>query len=644
MARPAVRLSVIQVALFAVLAVLVGRAAQVQILDGRRWAAEAQSQRTEQIVLDARRGALFTRDGTAVAVTQETYHVGVAPNELRAPARDASRIARALGVPERDVIARLRRRYAYFRGPFASSAVESLRHIRGVHLEPVPRRFYPSPAFARPAIGRVDVDGMGASGLEKMLDSLLSGRPGSAVVLKDHTGREYASPARVIAEPVRGHDVTLTLDAELQEIAQRALEDEIRRLDADGGDVVMLDPRMGEVLALASRQRSGPARLSAVTDVFEPGSTAKIFAAAAMLVHERVRPDDRVSGEGGRLELPGRDPIEDEHPQSWFTLADAIRLSSNIAMVKFGARLKPAEHFAILRDFGFGSPTGIEFPTESPGMLRAPREWSGVSGASLAMGYELAITPLQLAAAYGALANDGLLLRPTLVRAIHSPEGKLVYRHRPEPVRRVVPPSVAARLREMLEGVVESGTGSAAALTTFRLAAKTGTSRRVVDGRYAPGAYTASFAALFPADDPQIVMVVKLDRPRQGSYFAAQTAAPATRAMLEQALAAREVALDRARLASASVPAEVRSGGDEGAGVVPYVIDWPHQPDSGRRAPRRAVPQVAGRPLREAVLALHRRGFRVNLKGWGVADYTWPAAGDSMTAGGTVTLFAKPRP
>jgi cell division protein FtsI (penicillin-binding protein 3) len=640
MGKPAVRLQVVQVGVFLVFALVLLRAAQVQLLEGRRWAAEAQSQRTEQIVLDAPRGTLFTRDGTAVAVTQETYRVGVAPNELRAPARDATRIARALGMSETDVRARLRRRYAYFRGPYSSVTVEPLRRIRGVHLEPVLQRFYPSPTFARAAIGRVDGDGVGASGLEKMLDSLLAGRRGSAVVLKDRAGREYTSPARVIAEPVRGYDVTLTLDAELQEIAQRALDDEIRRLDADGGDVVMLDPRTGEVLAIASRQRGGIGRLSAVTDVFEPGSTAKIFAAAALLVHERVRLDERVSGENGVLRMPGRGPIEDEHPQPAFTMADAIRLSSNIAMVKFGARLKPAEHYSILRGFGFGTPTGVEFPTESPGLLRLPREWSGVSAASLAMGYELAITPLQLAAAYGALAGDGVLLRPTLIKAIRDPEGDLVYRHRPEPVRRAVPARVAARLRDMLEGVVESGTGSAAALATFRLAAKTGTSRRVVDGRYAPGAYTASFVALFPADDPQIVLVMKIDTPRQGSYFAAQTAAPATRAMLEHALAAREVAIDRARLSSASVPAEVRGITDD-AGIVPYVVAWPYRPDTAHVGARRAVPDVRGRPLREAVLALHRRGFRVTLKGWGVADYTWPAAGDSARAGSTVTLFAK---
>src|SRR3989442_5436370 len=180
----------------------------------------------------------------------------------------------------------------------------------------------------------------------------------------------------------------------------------------------------------------------------------------------------------------------------------------------------------------------------------------------------------------------------------------------------------------------------------FPVAAKTGTARRVVGGRYAPGQYTASFAALFPADRPQLVLVVKIDDPRKGSYFAAQTAAPVTRSMLEQALAARPVALDRARLSTAA-PRAVAQPLDDDPGVGRYVVSWPFRPDSSPAladVARRAVPDVAGRPLREAVRALHRRGFRVALKGWGVAHHTWPAVGDSVAAGATVTLFAAPRP
>src|SRR5712691_9792938 len=624
MARPAVRIQVVQFGVLVGLALLVGRAAQVQILHGRRWAEEAQAQRTERIVLQARRGTLYDRHGTPLAVTQETYHVGIAPNELRDPAGDGALISRRLGLTARTWQQALRRRYAYFAGPYSALEVQPLRSVRGVHLESVLNRFYPDPAVARATIGRLGDEGLGASGLERTLDSLLAGRSGAAVVLKDRAGREYESPARVIAPPMPGLDVVLTLDAELQEIAQRALDDALRRMDADGGDVVMLDPGTGDVLALASRQRDGSARPSAFTDTFEPGSLAKIFAAAALLSLRRVSPTDHVSGEGGKWRVLGR-TITDDEPQPSLTLADAIRVSSNIASAKFAARLTPAEQYATLRDFGFGALTGIEFPAEATGRLRPPSEWSRPSAASLAMGYELSVTPIQVAMAYGALANDGLLLQPALIREVRNPGGGLRYRHRPEPVRRVV----------------ERGTGAEAALTNFPVAAKTGTARRVVNGRYAAGEYTASFAALFPADQPQLVLVVKIDNPHKGSYFAAQTAAPVTRSMLEQALSARTVAFDRARLSTAAPRAAAAPVDDDG-GLVPYVVPWPYQPDSAGVGPRRAVPDVAGFGMREAVRALHRRGFRVALRGWGVAEHTWPAAGDSAAAGSMVTLFADP--
>src|SRR6185503_7072122 len=186
--------------------------------------------------------------------------------------------------------------------------VQPIRTLRGVHLEPVLRRFYPSPEFARAVVGRAGDDGRGGSagggGLERLLDSLLAGTEGAAVVLKDRSGREYESPSRVISEPVAGHDVVLTLDAELQEIAQRALDDALDHMEAEGGDVVMLDPATGEVLAVASRREGGSMRPSAFTETFEPGSLAKIFAAAALITYNRVRATERVSGEGGKYRLP----------------------------------------------------------------------------------------------------------------------------------------------------------------------------------------------------------------------------------------------------------------------------------------------------------------------------------------------------
>ena len=657
MAKLLVRLRVVEIGLGIALLALVLRSAQVQLIEGGKYAAVAKAQRTERVVLEARRGTLYDRHGLGLALTQETYHLGIAPNELRDPARDAATIARRLRLAPRDVERALHRRYAWFAGPFTTLEVQPLRTVRGIHLEPVLRRFYPAPEFARAVIGRVGEDGRGGGGggggLERLLDTLLAGTPGAAVVLKDRAGREYESPARVIADPVAGSDVVLTIDAELQEIAQRALDDAIDNMEADGGDVVMLDPASGEILAVASRRADGSMRPSAFTETFEPGSLAKIFAAAALIMYDRVRPGERVSGEGGRYRLADR-VVTDEHPLPSLTLADAIRVSSNIALVKFAARLHPDEQYGVLRAFGFGAPTGVNFPAESPGRLRPPREWSRPSSASLAIGYELAVTPIQLAAAYGAIANDGVLLEPTLIREIRGggggeggggggePNGAVLYRHRPEPVRRVVSPQVAARLRDLLRGVVDpGGTGERAALANFQLAAKTGTARRVVGGRYAAGQYTASFAALFPADAPQLVVVMKIDNPQRGSYFAAQTAAPVTRSMLEQALAARTVALDRSRLSNvASTPEHAPL--DEPDGVVPYVVQWPYVPDSAQAAqPDRIVPNVAGRPLREAARTLHQRGFKVVVKGWGVVHHTWPAAGAGAAAGTTVTVFGE---
>jgi len=215
---------------------------------------------------------------------------------------------------------------------------------------------------------------------------------------------------------------------------------------------------------------------------------------------------------------------------------------------------------------------------------------------------------LQLAAAYGAIANDGVLLQPTLIREIRDPSGAVLYRHRPEPVRRAVTPVVAARLRDLLRGVVEAGgTGERAALANFQLAAKTGTARRVVGGRYAPGQYTASFAAIFPADHPQLVVIVKIDNPR-GNYYGGLTAAPVTRMMLQQALASRRVAIDRGRLAEqdSAAPGPRKALAAEPA-AAPVVVTLPYRPPEQNTAAR-PVPDVAGRSIREAALALHRRG------------------------------------
>jgi cell division protein FtsI (penicillin-binding protein 3) len=322
------------------------------------------------------------------------------------------------------------------------------------------------------------------------------------------------------------------------------------------------------------------------------------------------------------------------------TLARTIQVSSNIGMAKFSSRLSPEEQYEMLRDFGFGTPTGTEFPSESRGRLERPDKWEPMyTRASVAMGYEFGVTPVQLAAAYGAIANGGILLTPTLVREIHNPAGVPIYRHHAEPVRRVVSAQVAAQLREFLRGAAsEGGTGEEAQLVNYTVLGKTGTAVRFENGRYVNGEYTASFAALFPADEPQLVVIVKIDNPH-GKYYGGLTAAPVTRTMLQQALASRRLAIEHTSIEQSPVAlaSSSRSGEPTPSRVI---VSWPyHAPDA--QPGTRAIPQVDGQPVREATLALHRSGFRVSLKGLGRVSRTLPSPGEPARTGSTVLVWAE---
>jgi len=287
----------------------------------------------------------------------------------------------------------------------------------------------------------------------------------------------------------------------------------------------------------------------------------------------------------------------------------------------------------------------VEIPNETSGALEIPDGSSSpdmVKG-SRAMGYEINVSSMQLAAAYGVIANDGVLMAPTLVREVRAPDGTVLYRHRPEPVRQVITPEVAATLRRFLAAAVTTGgTGEQAQLQNYRLVGKTGTSHQVDRGHYVDR-YNASFAAIFPADRPQLVAVVKVDAPGSGSYYGGQTAAPLVKEMLYEALASRNGVVNRNLFAGRRDTAEVqlaRPAAARPAESAPVVaVSWPYRP----REPRPAagpVPDVTGVPLREAVAALHRRGYRVALKGFGAVSRTAPSAGDTASAGTTVTVWA----
>lgn len=660
------RLSVLHVGLALFAIALVVRAAKVQILDGDRWALAAEKQHYARTSLDAPRGEIRDVAGTPLARSQERVKLSIAPGEVRDMRQLTRQLAR-LGV-ERNLIRRAsdrKRKWVELRPSFEPADVAQVVQIPGVHAEEVGERLYVINEGVRRIVGRTDDDGKPVDGLELALDSLLRGERGTAAAFRGPKGERYESPDLLTEEPRPGHAVTLTISLELQDICDRALSTAAARLGATGGDIVIVDPRDGEVRCMASRRagvRVGAA--TAVTEPFEPGSTLKPLYAGALLERGLARVDEVIDTYHGRYTVAGR-TITDVHKADRLSLADVIRFSSNVGIARFSERFTNRQMYELLRDYGFGTPTGMTYPTEAAGTLRDVRRWSAQSHASLAIGYEIAVTPLQLAIAYAALANGGKLMQPAIVKAVFDADGREIYHHQPRVVRQVLTRETTATLRRILESVVDSGTATDAELSTFDLAGKSGTARRTSGGRYGHGTYTSSFVGIFPSRDPQYVVLVKIDNP-QATYYGGKAAAPVARNVIEAAIASRNVALDRRTLAEQRTrvtPAErppVESVAVAGAlasdsspvAAVPLVDDTtepavrpPVQFDLTKplREPPRAdtlvrIPDVAGLPLRVAVRELHRVGLRVAIAGSG-GGTTLPAAGAFTRAGSLVRLW-----
>lgn len=621
---------------------LLGRGFQIQVLQGAEWGDRAARQHQERIELPAPRGTIYDRSGVPLATTRERVRVSIAPHEVRDAEQVAHLLRETLELDAAGVRRALdmTRRWVVLAGRYEPSVRPALRGIHGVYLQRELERFHPHGPVALELLGRVSADGVALSGMELELDSLLRGEPGFAVVRRDGRGAPIPGALLTVAKPRAGRDVHLTLDLGLQEIAEQALRNTIAEESASGGDLIFADPRTGEILAAASRRTGAVHHWRGVTDPYEPGSTIKPFILAALLDRKLAALGDSVFAEHGRLQM-GRRTISDVGAHGWLTTAEVLRYSSNVGIVKLAQRLTPAAQYEALRDFGFGTPTGVGYPSESGGRLTRPDQWSSLSPASIAMGYEISVTPLQMTMAYAALANGGRLLEPRLVREVRGQDSRLVERSQLREVRRAVSGATAAAVSDVLADAVQEGTGRRAGLGDFRVAGKTGTARAFEGGRYRMDAYTASFAGFFPARDPQLVFLIKLDR---GSQYGGAMAAPVTRATLAAAMAARATPLDR-RAVARSLP---RPGDADVTRAIPWLRPAPG-PYVFRLAagPPRAipatdasivVPDVRGSSARDAASALHAAGFRIELDGAGQVRGMQPGAGSAAERGSLVRL------
>ena len=654
---------------------MTARAAQIQLLQADRWRQRSEVQTETHDTLPAARGGIFDRHGRPLAVSLEAFDAFFAAAESADREGDIEAIASIVELApatERRLRAATRGWTAIGRvdGRIRALLEETVR--AGVHFTPVVTRAYPEGDLARTLLGSVNESGRGRSGLELLLDSLLVGTEGRAVWKVDARGERYPVPEAGRSLPRPGLDVFLTIDLELQAIAEQALERALAETGSSGGDVLMTDPRTGEVLAVASRRGDRKFGIPAFTDPYEPGSTVKPFLIATLLQENLAGLDDRVDVEMGEWRTPHR-TIRDVHGYDTLSVAEILLHSSNIGAAKLAERMDRGLQYSYLRDFGFGTPTGVRVPSESAGLLRRPNEWSAVSQASLAFGYEILTTSVQLAAAYGALANRGVLMRPALIREVKSSEGETRWRSEPEPVRRVIRNDVADRVTEVLTWVVsEEGTGRRAALETIPIAGKTGTARIASNGGYAERRYAASFVGFAPATDPKLVILTKLEDPK-GQYYGGGIAAPVSRSVLQAMLAGEDAGLlDDTRkpaggsrsFAAAGVlglnwmrsehpaaPSENRSASDgqrRGEGATPAVFRFVADDVAGDLRPRSSaeerepvsvvVPDVVGMDLRLAVSRLYRAGLNVELHGSGEVAEQVPAPGIKAVRGASVIL------
>lgn len=645
MSDPGLRTRVLVLA--AALAVAFGsvtaRLAWLQIVRHADLAAMAERQYTRTVALHAPRGPIVDRHGAVLAASTPAYSLFVQPRHVGDPVRVATRLASILRAPESELHAALvsGRSFTWLRRRLPPAVAEQVKALRepGLGLVPEPLRLYPNRELAAHVVGFEGVDG-GLEGVERAWEEALAGVPGKAIVDRDALGRDVATQ-HVLQAPVAGHGVMLTLDTNIQYVVERELDAAWRRTGAKGAMALVLDPRTGDVLATAVRPTFNPNtfldvphrevwRNRIVTDPFEPGSTFKMVLAAAALQEGVVRPEDAVFAEYGRIRI-ARTTIRDWKKYGWLTFAEVLQNSSNVGTIKVALALGGPRYHRYVTAFGFGAPTGLGLPGESRGLVRDPERWSALSLPTMSIGQEVSVTAVQLAAAFGAVANGGTLMRPRLVRAVFDAEGREIRRFEPVAVRQVIAPHTARTLTRMLTSVVESGTGHKAAIPGYEVAGKTGTAQKLdhATGRYSHAPGVLSFVGFAPADDPRFVMLALLDEPKT-ERWGSEAAAPIFAAVGREILRYLDVPPRDAP------PVQIVSGPAAGPAAPPVRL-VSAAPAAGDDDPA-VMPDLRGRPLRRALEALAPLRLAVEVAGRGVVVQQAPAAGSVLAPDARVRL------
>jgi cell division protein FtsI (penicillin-binding protein 3) len=604
--------------------------------------AMADKQQRRTIEAPAKRGEIRDRHNRVLAYSVDVDSVYAVPSEIADPKQAARDLCRALdgcsAGDRAELERRLDRRAAFtYVQRFVSAAVsERIRalDLQGVGLMKESRRFYPNRELAGHVLGYVGTDNVGLGGLEAAYDRMILGVPGKVLVQTDARGRAFNRVERL---PTAGATLELTIDQQLQHIVERELAAGVQHHKAAGGTAVMMDPATGEILAMASYPTFNPnvfraaaadeRRNRAVQDLYEPGSTFKIVTASAALEEGVIKPTDMVNTDPGFITIGAR-RIDDTHRYGVVTFADAIVKSSNVGAIKVGWDVGADRLDTYVRRFGFGRPVSSDFPGESPGIVWDPARLDRSALASVSMGYQVGVTPLQMVTATAAVANGGVLLKPRIVRAVVRDGVRTPTE--PTEVRRVISARTAAELTTIMEEVVSIGTARGfAQVEGFSVAGKTGTAQKLVNRVYSHSEYNVSFTGFVPSRTPAFALVVVVDTPRNGFYYGASVAGPIFRTIADAALRHLGVAPTVFPAPPVVVDRKAQLAPLPGVPVVVTVDD----------AGGRAMPDLVGLSAREALRRMARLGVTLRMQGTGTVVAQYPEAGQTVAVGGSCTIM-----
>jgi cell division protein FtsI (penicillin-binding protein 3) len=658
-----------------------GRLSYLQLIKHGEYLARAQRQQQRTIEITPKRGIIYDRNLRALAMSVPVKSAFAVPVEIADESLAARLLSGVLGVPQDVLETRMAssRSFVWISRKLPPEKVEAIEglNLKGIYFQDENQRFYPKRDLAAHVLGFVDPDEKGLAGIEYELDSQIRSKSEKIVVMADARQRWFDGGE---AQRERGANVVLTLDEKIQYIAQRELLGAIEKTHAMAGSVIVMNPNTGEILAMANWPRFNPnvasevpaeSRMNrAVSALYEPGSTFKLITLAAAFDQDITRPSEVFDCENGAIYIAGH-RIRDHKPFGLLNVADILAQSSDVGAIKIAVRLGAPRFYEYIRAFGFGTPTGVDLPGESKGLLHRLENWTAISIGSVSMGQEIGVTPIQLITAVSAIANGGLLIKPHVVQQIKRGEQVL-----PTPAslfaaepRRVIRPETAATLRRLMEGVVLHGTGPLARLDGWTAAGKTGSAQKIdsATGRYSPTQLIASFTGFAPISNPAVAILVSLDSP-VGLHEGGQVAAPVFKRIAEQVLSYIDVPRDvplNPRLMQAAYKRQIAGEATTLEDFSP--TDFSGQPDAPPAASNQAepepkshapevtmaadeggdisLPDFSGKTMREVTEICLRLGLEPLLVGSNLAVGQRPEAGTQVRRGAKVTVqFGTPVP